>query len=102
MNVVIVGGHDRMACQYKDICKRHGCKAKVYTQAGTKLECKIGNPDLIVLFTNPVSHEMAIAARKRAGICGIKLVQSHCGSGNTLKSILSEMNEERVHEPRNA
>ena len=32
MSVVIVGGHDRMVCQYKKICKEHNCKAKVFTQ----------------------------------------------------------------------
>ncbi|MDD7399258.1 MAG: DUF2325 domain-containing protein, partial [Firmicutes bacterium] len=32
MSVVIVGGNERMACQYMDICKNHGCKAKVYVK----------------------------------------------------------------------
>ena len=29
MSVVIVGGNERMVCQYEDICKGFGCKAKV-------------------------------------------------------------------------
>ena len=32
MSVVIVGGHDRMHCRYKEICKKFGCKCKVFTQ----------------------------------------------------------------------
>lgn len=28
MSVVIVGGHDRMHCRYKEICKRFGCNAR--------------------------------------------------------------------------
>ena len=28
MSVVIVGGNERMVCQYEDICKGFGCKAK--------------------------------------------------------------------------
>lgn len=28
MSVVIVGGHDRMVCQYMKICKNYKCKAK--------------------------------------------------------------------------
>ena len=28
MSVVIVGGHDRMVQQYKQVCKAHRCKAK--------------------------------------------------------------------------
>ncbi|MDR2648617.1 MAG: DUF2325 domain-containing protein [Clostridiales bacterium] len=90
MIVVIVGGHDRMVCQYKGICKEYGCKAKVYTQAENNLEGLIGRPDLIVLFTNPVSHKMAIIARKMAAYRDIAIVQSHCGSGSALRNILSE------------
>jgi hypothetical protein len=52
------------------------------------LDCLIGKPDLLVLFTNPVSHDMAKVARKEAASRGIALVQSHCGSGNALRTIL--------------
>ncbi len=50
MSVVIIGGHDRMACQYKRICKEYKCKAKVFTQMSGNLKEKIGSPDLVVLF----------------------------------------------------
>jgi hypothetical protein len=88
MSIVIIGGHDRMVCQYRDICKKYGCKAKIYTQAATNLECLIGNPDLIVLFTNPVSHEMVKIAKKTAAQKAIAIVQSHNGSASALKTIL--------------
>ena len=52
MSVVIIGGHDRMVCQYKKVCKSFNCKAKVFTQMSATLSKQIGNPDLIVLFTN--------------------------------------------------
>ena len=32
MSVVIVGGNERMVCQYEDICKGFGCKAKSFLQ----------------------------------------------------------------------
>lgn len=28
MSVVIIGGHERMETQYKEICKRYHCKGK--------------------------------------------------------------------------
>ena len=37
MSIVIVGGHDRMVCQYKKICKGYNCKAKVFTQMSAEL-----------------------------------------------------------------
>ena len=58
MSVVIIGGHDRMVEQYKTICREHKCKAKVFTQMSANLSKKIGCPDLLVLFTNTVSHKM--------------------------------------------
>ena len=45
MSVVIIGGHDRMVCQYKKICKEHKCKAKVFTQMPAKLSSQIGSPE---------------------------------------------------------
>ncbi len=91
MSVVIIGGHNRMACQYKEICKEYGCNAKVYTETESNLECMIGKPDLIVLFTNPVSHKMAKIARKKAACHNIALAQSHNGSGSALRAILANM-----------
>ena len=88
MNIVIIGGNDCMECQYKAICKKHACKAKIFTRPKKNLDSLIGNPDLIVLFTNPVAHEMVHIAKKKAAQKDILLVQSHCGSGNALQNIL--------------
>ena len=30
MSVVIIGGNERMVCQYTDICKDYGCKENVF------------------------------------------------------------------------
>lgn len=58
MSVVIIGGHDRMVCQYKQICKRLIVR-KNFTQMSATLNKQIGDPELIVLFTNTVSHKIA-------------------------------------------
>ena len=62
MSIVIVGGHDRMVAQYKKICKSYKCKCKVFTQMEADFSKKIGCPDLLVLFTNTVSHKMVKCA----------------------------------------
>ena len=51
MSVVIVGGNERMVCQYEDICKGYGCKAKVFAKEKGAMKKKIGAPDLMILFT---------------------------------------------------
>jgi hypothetical protein len=62
----------------------------VFTQPENNLECLMGDPDLIVLFTNPVSHKMAKVARGKAAKSGVELVQSHSASCAALKNILNE------------
>ena len=62
MSVVIVGGHDRMVAQYKKICKAYKCKVKVFTHMKADFDKQIGCPDLLVLFTNTVSHKMVKTA----------------------------------------
>ena len=52
MSIVIIGGNERMVCQYTDICKDYGYKAKVFPKENGAIRKKIGCPDLMVLFTN--------------------------------------------------
>lgn len=77
-----------MICQYKKICKNYHCKAKVFTQMSTKLASQIGSPDLIILFTNTVSHKMARCALAEAKKTNAKVVRCHTSSGNALSEIL--------------
>ena len=45
MSIVIVGGNECMECQYKEICKKHGCKAKVFTKERGNVGKKMGCPE---------------------------------------------------------
>lgn len=88
MSVVIVGGHDRMVAQYKKICKSYKCKVKVFTHMGADFNKQIGCPDLLVLFTNTVSHKMVHCAVTEAEKCNAQIVRCHTSSGNALNEIL--------------
>lgn len=88
MSVVIIGGHDRMVCQYKKICKEYNCKAKIFTQMSSNLGDQIGSPDLIILFTNTVSHKMIRCAVSEAEKCNAEIARCHTSSGNALSEIL--------------
>lgn len=90
MSVVIIGGHDRMVCQYKEICKKHKCKAKIFTQMPGGLNKKIGTPDLVVLFTNTVSHKMVKCAVNEAKNKKIEVVRCHSSSQAALSEILQK------------
>ena len=88
MSIVIVGGHDRMVHQYKKICKEYKCKAKVFTQMSGNLSEKIGSPDLLILFTNTVSHKIGTLCSDRSRKCNAQIVRCHTSSGNALNEIL--------------
>jgi len=62
MSIVIIGGHERMTAQYNSICKEYGHNAKIFTKENGKISKKFGNPDLMILFTNTVSHKMVYSA----------------------------------------
>lgn len=91
MSVVIVGGHDRMVCQYKKICKEYKCKAKIFTQMSGNLSTKIGSPDLVILFTNTVSHKMVRCAVTEAEKCNADVIRCHTSSGKALNEILAKV-----------
>lgn len=88
MSVVIVGGNECMTRQYKDLCAEYRCKAKIYPKMANGLK-NIGSPDLLILFTNTVSHKMIHL------VLGIKnertrVARSHSSSMAALRGILDE------------
>ncbi|HIX58807.1 MAG TPA: DUF2325 domain-containing protein [Candidatus Blautia gallistercoris] len=89
MSVVIIGGNERMVCQYETICKNHGCKAKVFPKERGCLKKKLGNPDLMILFTNTVSHKMVNTATQEAKRNNIPIARIHSSSATALSQLLA-------------
>lgn len=90
MSVVVVGGNDRMATRYKDICKEYNCKAKVFTQMPPDFENKLGKPDLMVVFTNTCSHKMVNSVNQKSRKHDIPVARIHSASASALKSVLEQ------------
>ena len=90
MSVVIIGGNGRMVCQYTDICKDYGCKAKVFPKEHGSVKKKIGNPDLMILFTNTVSHKMVRCVLDEVDENRTDIVRCHTSSGTALAEILEK------------
>lgn len=90
MNIVIVGGHDCMHCKYKQICKKYGCKCKVFTQCPANFQNQIGTPEMIVVFTKTVAHKMLDCACKQAEKKGVKISYVNSSSASALNEILTQ------------
>lgn len=90
MSVVIVGGNERMAGQYEDICREHGCKAKVFTKESGSLKRKLGNPDLLILFISTVSHKMVISVTQEAKKNQVPVARVLTSSATALRAALAQ------------
>ena len=100
MSVLIVGGNECMECRYKEICKKYGCEARIYTKESGSLKKKMGVPDLLILFTNTVSHKMVTGTIQEAKRIGIPITRSHSSSVQALAGILNEYCLDRGGEER--
>ena len=63
------------------------CDAKVIPKKQSSLK-GLGNPDLLVLFTNTVSHKMVRCALDEIDGKHTDVVRCHTSSGNALTGIL--------------
>lgn len=96
MSVVIVGGNECMVRQYIDLCRDYNCDAKVFCKMRDGLINKVGAPDLMVLFTNTMSHKMVIHALNKVKSQETIIERSHSSSISALRGILSKYAEGSV------
>lgn len=75
-----------MTRQYKDLCGRYKCKARVYPKMTNGLK-DIGSPDLLILFTNTVSHKMVYRVLSDLDD-RTQIARCHSSSMSALKGIL--------------
>ena len=89
MSVVIVGGNECMERRYKELCEAYQCQAKVFTKPRGGLKNKLGSPDLMIFFTNTMSHKMLHGAMSEIDS---NTVVEHCRSASlsALKNILEK------------
>lgn len=89
MSIVILGGNECMERRYKDLCREYNCSAKVFTKPSGNLRSKIGNPDLMVFFTNTMSHKMLNTAVSEAQKNTV-IARCRSSSMSALRGILEE------------
>lgn len=93
MNLVVVGGHEKMEKDYINIAKSNGYKTKVFTKMSSKLNNSIGRPDAIVIFTSAVSHKMTSIAESQAKKNNILIIRHKNSSKVAFKECLNKIEE---------
>ena len=88
MCAALIGGMDRLKADYIKTAKRHGVKLKVFTGKERKISGKIGTADMVIMFTNKVSHEARREVMRYTRSNKIDLHQFHsCGVSTLDKSL---------------
>lgn len=101
MSVVIVGGKECMERRYKDLCASYRCQAKVFTKPRGGLRDKLGSPDLMIFFTDTMSHKMLHGAMSELRGQNTVIEHSRSSSLSALRTILEKhaANETRREPP---
>ena len=88
MSLTIIGGNECMERKYEEICKGYGHKVKIFTKNAGMIKKKIGSPDLVIMFTNTVSHKILNSAVKEARRSGIPVHYLKSSSSSALTALL--------------
>ena len=89
MSVVIIGGNECMERRYAELCKKYGCRSRIFCKPCADMKNRIGAPDVLILFTHTVSHKLVQNALTNVAE-GTRIVRSHTSSLASLQSILEE------------
>ena len=90
MSIVIIGGHERMETQYKQICKKYKCKAKGFTKMKGNLKEQIGKPDLMILLQQRRLIRWYIVQSQNLERNHTRIERCHSSSASALKGILEQ------------
>ncbi|MDX5641083.1 DUF2325 domain-containing protein [Clostridioides difficile] len=93
MNLLVIGGHERMEKDYMVMAKKKGYKTKVYTTMSSKLNNSIGKPDAVVILTSTVSHKMSRTVESQAKKQDILIVRHKHSSKVAFNECLDMVDE---------
>lgn len=90
MSIVILGGNECMERRYRDICAEYSCTSRVFVKPTGTLRHKIGSPDLMIIFTDMISHKAMQNALIE--VRGTKTAVEHVrsGSASALRRVLDK------------
>ena len=80
MSITLVGGMDRLKAEYMAAAKEMGHTLKCIARNERNFQDKIGAPDMLIVFTNKISHEAKRKAAETAKTRRLQLMLAHsCG-----------------------
>ena len=89
MCIALIGGMDRLEKHYREEAERLGHDLRVFSQSEVNIGAKLRKFDLLVIFTNKVSHRARVEAMAAARTNNIPVFQFHSCGVCTLRECLS-------------
>lgn len=89
MCIAVVGGMDRLERHYRDEAEKFEIDLRVFTRSETEIGSKIKNVDVVVIFTNKVSHRMKKEVINIAKYKKIPILMYHSCGICTLRDCLN-------------
>ncbi|MDR2696363.1 MAG: DUF2325 domain-containing protein [Deltaproteobacteria bacterium] len=90
MCAALIGGMDRLRQEYIDTAKDMGVDLKVFTGQERSIRNRLGNPDMMIVFTGKVSHTARTEAVKHARACNIPVRMIHSSGVSSLRNCFED------------
>ena len=90
MSITLIGGMDRLQAYYIATARAAGHEIKCIAKNERNFTGKIGNPDLVLVFTNKISHGARDKAIRAAKSRGIPCEMLHSCGVSSLKEFLQQ------------
>lgn len=90
MSITLVGGMDRLKAEYMAAAKKMGHNLKCIARNERNFQDKIGAPDMLIVFTNKISHEAKRKAAEIAKSRRLPLRLAHSCGVSTLRDCLKD------------
>jgi hypothetical protein len=92
MTAALIGGMDRLQPHYQETARKAGYKLKMFTGTENSIDERIGNIDLMIIFTGKISHKARKCAFQAAKSENVPVVMFHSCGVSTLKECLENNN----------
>ncbi|WP_027183619.1 DUF2325 domain-containing protein [Desulfovibrio inopinatus] len=90
MSAILIGGLDRLKRKYEAEAAKRGVNLKVFTGKENAVAKHLGKTDMVILFTDKVSHKARRQAASLAKSRNIPLAQTHSSSVSSLGRVLAD------------
>ncbi|MDD6181593.1 MAG: DUF2325 domain-containing protein [Desulfovibrionaceae bacterium] len=93
MCAALIGGMDRLRQEYINAARKQGISLRCFNGGECGIETKLGSPDMLIMFTNMISHEarkkvVAVARGQNIPLhmlhsCGVSSLRNCLASGRS-------------------